>query len=122
MMSRLMRFLLISLMLVLLPLRGWAGDVMAVNMASSTAAQAKMVSMTKQASMPADCAMHAQPQDAVAAAYCINCDTCELCLVVANLTFNAWTGIQQLRHLAPLAIDASFTNAARVINLKPPIF
>lgn len=121
MMSRLTRFLLIALMLVLLPLRGWTGDVMAVNMAGSAIAQARMASMADQLSMPADCAMHAQlPGDN--AAYCSNCDTCELCLVVANLTFATWVDIHQARHLAPLAFDASFSNAARAMNLKPPIF
>ncbi len=121
-MSRLTRFLLVVLMLVLLPLRGWTGDVMAVNMAGSAVAQAKMASVTDQVPMPSDCAMHEQLQGADAAAYCSNCDTCELCLVVANLTFATWTGIQQARHLAPSAFDASFSNAARAINLKPPIF
>ena len=120
-MFRLTRFLAIALMLVLLPLRGWTGDVMAVNMAASTVVQAKMGSMTNQAAMSADCAMHAQPPTDDASAYCSNCDTCELCLVVANLTFANLVDIQQTRHLAPLAFDASFSNAAKAVNLKPPI-
>ena len=109
-------------MLVLLPLRGWAGDVMAVTMAGNAVAQAKMAGMTDKASMPSDCAMHAQQRGTDAAAYCSNCDTCELCLAVANLAFATWVGPQQARHLTPLAFDASFSNAGRAINFKPPIF
>ena len=95
---------------------------MAVNIAASTVVQAKMGSTTNQAAMSADCAMHAQPPTDDASAYCSNCDTCELCLVVANLTFANLVDIQQTRHLAPLAFDASFSNAAKAMNLKPPIF
>lgn len=121
-MSRLTKFLFIALMLIVLPLRGWTGDVMAVNMARSAVAQAKMASMTDSASMPSDCAMHAQQPGTDAAAYCSNCDTCELCLAVANLAFATWVGPQQARHPTPLAFDASFSNAVRATNLKPPIF
>ena len=120
-MPRLSRFLLIALMLVLLPLRGWAGDVMAVSMAATAVVQAKMGGMTNQASMPADCAMHAQLSTDDAAEYCSNCDTCELCLAVANLTFATWVDIQQPLHALQVAFDASFSNAVRAMQLKPPI-
>ena len=122
-MSRLTRFLLIAVMLVLLPLRGWAGGVMAVNMAASAVVQANTGGMTSQATMPADCAMYAQQStDDAPAAYCDKCDTCELCLAVANLTFATWVDIQQARHFAPMAFNASFSSAARALHLKPPIF
>ena len=51
-----MRYLLIALMFVLLPLRGWAGNVMAGRHgnAASTAA------MVAQSTMPAECPMHVQ--------------------------------------------------------------
>lgn len=124
-MPRLSRFLLIALMFVLLPLRGWAGDVMAVNMMANMAAtavvQTKMDSMTSLAAMPADCDMHAQPPTDDAAAYCSNCDTCELCLAVANLTFATCADIPQVRPSAPLDFDARFSNAVRAMQLKPPI-
>ena len=120
-MLRLSRFLLIALMLVLLPLRGWAGDVMAVNMAATAVVQAKMDSLTSQAAMPADCDMHAQPPTDNATVYCSNCDTCEMCLALANLTFATWTDIQQVSPSAPLDFDARFSNAVRALNLKPPI-
>ena len=120
-MLRLSRFLLIALMLVLLPLRGWAGDVMAVNVAATAVVQAKMDSLTSQPSMPADCDMHAEPPIHNATVYCSNCDTCEMCLAVANLTFSTWTDIQQIWPSAPLDFDARFSDAVRALNLKPPI-
>lgn len=120
-MLRSMRFLFITLMLVLLPLRGWAGDVMAVNMAATTVAQAKINLIGSQASMPADCAMHSKSSTNDAAAYCSNCDTCELCLAVANLTHASLPASQLTQHSSPLAFDASFSSAARTSKLKPPI-
>lgn len=120
-MFRSMRFLFIILMLVLLPLRGWAGNVMAVNMAATTVAQSKINSIASQVSMPADCAMHSQSSTNDAAVYCSNCDTCELCLAVANLTLVSWSASQLIRHSSPLAFDASFSSAVRAPNRKPPI-
>lgn len=121
-MLRITRFLLIALMLVLLPLRGWAGDVMAVSMAASAVAQAKMGNITSQASMSEDCAMHApQSTDDASAAYCDKCDTCELCLAVANLTPASRTAIKSARQTSPSAFNANFSSAARAPGFKPPI-
>ena len=119
-MPRLSRFLLIALVLVLLPLRGWAGDVMAVNMGLTAVAQGK-ISSTAQSAMSADCGMraHLTRDDA---AHCSNCDTCELCLAVHNLTIATWADRQQARQVEPLTLDAGFSNAASALNLKPPIF
>ena len=115
------RFLLIALMLVLLPARGWTGDIMAVNMAANTLAQARVGSSATQASMPADCAMHTQPVTEDAAAFCGSCDTCELCLAIANLTPASWPAGQFTRHSSPITIDTSFSSANSASSLKPPI-
>ena len=120
-MFRLSRFLVFALMLVLLPLRGWASNVTAINMAATAVVQAKMYIMTSQPSMPADCDMHAQPSTKNAAPYCSNCDTCEMCLALANLTFATLTDIQQIPPSTSLDFDARFSNAVRALNLKPPI-
>ena len=127
-MYRLPRYLLIALMIVLLPLRGWAGDIMAVDMAATTVMQAKMAGATdetSQAAMPADCIMQPQaPSDDVAAHCCHGetCETCELCLAVASLSTAPWVSSPLVRHSSPLALSASFTSAASAANLKPPIF
>ena len=120
-----LRYLLIALMVVLLPLRGWAGDVMAVDMAATTVMQAKMVGATdetSQAAMPANCIMQSQASSDDVAAHCCICETCELCLAVASLTTAPWVSSPLVRHSSPLALSASFTSAASAANLKPPIF
>ena len=124
-MYRLPRYLLIALMIVLLPLRGWAGDIMAVDMAATTVMQANMVGATDetiQAAMPVDCIMQPQAPSADVAAQCCSCETCELCLAVASLTTAPWVSSPLVRHSSPLALSASFTSAASAANLKPPIF
>ena len=158
-MLRIARFLFLALMLVLLPLRGWAGNVMAINMAAgmatATAAEATTATPAEryapadnaasQSAMPADCPMHTQAVAAEApgdsrndltdeaavhagadasdqAAFCTSCDTCELCLAVANPAAAAWALSQTERHIVPVAFNTSFTSAASASNLKPPIF
>ena len=117
-MTPLKRLLLIALMLVLLPLRGWAGNVMAIDMAVTTAAQASPI----QGAMPEDCVMHMQTAADDKAPLCSNCDTCELCLAVANLTPASSTAIKSARQTSPSAFNASFSSAARAPGFKPPIF
>jgi hypothetical protein len=120
------RYLLIALMLVLLPLRGWASNVMAVDMAVEMAAmssvKSSMSNASGQASMPADCAMHTQTPDDETGLTCSNCDTCELCLVVANLTPALFPFHQVARYLAPQAFSSGFTSAPSASSFKPPIF
>lgn len=122
MMHRLSRYLFIFLMLALLPLRGWAGNSMAIDMAAMTVAQSRMAGMAGQSSMSADCIMQSQaPSDDVAAQSC-SCETCELCLAVADLTPAQWAVSSLIRHSSPLALSTSFTSAASPANFKPPIF
>ena len=118
-MPRLKRYLLIALMLVLLPLRGWAGNVMAVDMAAMTVVKA---SVTSQVAMPDDCAMPMQTADGDTVHTCSNCDTCELCLAVANLTYAPLPLNILARHSSPMVFSSAFTSVASASNFKPPIF
>ena len=128
-MARLVRILLISLMVVLLPLRGWAGDIMAVDMvagtiakrASNSVVRTALAAVPRQASMPPDCMMSASASPD-AATHCSNCDTCELCLAVIDPTISTWSASPWLPHASPLVTNASFTSASSASNLKPPIF
>ena len=157
-MLRIARFLFLALMLVLLPLRGWAGNVMAINMAAGMANATALTAATatpaerhaladnaaSQLAMPADCPMHTQAVAAGAlddsrtdltngaaahagadasdqAAFCTSCDTCELCLAVANPAAATWGSGLTARRSAPMALNTSFTSAASASNLKPPI-
>jgi hypothetical protein len=121
-MPRLTRCLLIALMLVLLPLRGWAGNVMAVDMAAMTAVKSSMANASSQEPMPADCAMHTPTPDAEAVSACSNCDTCELCLAVANLTPAHLPFNRLVRHPSPPAFSSGYTSVTSASNFKPPIF
>ena len=116
-MSRLTRYLLIALMLTLLPLRGWAAHVMAVDMA----AKAVAVAAVSKADMPADCVMPMATAEDDMTSGCNSCDTCELCLAVANLTPASWSANHRARHAAPPAFNASFSSATSASHLKPPI-
>ena len=120
-MRRLCRFLFIALMLVLLPLRGWAGNAMAVDMYATSALQAKTASTASQAPMSPDCAMHSQAQPDGAAPHCSSCDTCELCLAVAKPTPAHWSANRLARQPSLLAFNASFSSATSAASLKPPI-
>lgn len=121
-MPRLTRCLLIALMLVLLPLRGWAGNVTAVDMAAMAVVKSSMANASSQAPMPADCAMHTPTPDAETVSACSNCDTCGLCLVVANLTPALLPFNQLVRHPSPPAFSSGFTSVASTSLFKPPIF
>ena len=126
-MPRTTRFLFVALMIVLLPLRGWAGNIMAVEMASMAFAQAGVAIDASQTAMPADCPMLSQlssgagdQNEAALPAGC-NCDTCELCLAVANLADISWSASPLLRHSSPPAFSTRFISAISALNFKPPI-
>lgn len=122
-----MRVLLLALMIALLPVRGWVGNAMAVDMAAQQAQQAaaNAESGIEASAMPEDCLMHAQASEAEASqadgAHCNGCNTCELCLALASFT---WPGLQPAAftlHAEPLAGGTLFTSAERASGFKPPI-
>ena len=135
-----MRALLIVLMIALLPLRAWAGHVMAVDMAAQqvlvahAAAQKpgpkQMVSMDT--AMPADCIMFSKVSPPGATSpdtgtpinsglQCNSCDTCELCLALATSTHAEWPTGTGGMHSAPVVFGTGFSSADRSSSLKPPI-
>lgn len=126
-MLRLKRYLLIALMLVLLPLRGWAGNVMAVDMAAQQVAMAQ-VHPTDVAAMSADCAMamqtpaEAKQQVSQSSSHCHSCDTCQLCLALATTHQAYWVISPISRHSAVLHTGTEFSSADSASSFKPPIF
>jgi hypothetical protein len=129
-----MRILLLALMIALLPVRGWMGNAMALDMASQAVAQAQKtgagVSAQADAAMPPDCPMHAQQADpdaysadaaAAGTVHCNGCDTCELCLALATATWPDGVRPTITRHAAPLAAGYRFSSADRFSTQKPPI-
>lgn len=126
-----MRLLLI-LMMVLLPLRAWVGDAMAINMAAQQVQVVQVVQATAPPSteaMPDDCPMKAGGDSDLSAdgvqaagtATTCNCDTCDLCLALASLTFVNLGAASFIPHAPPPTSGTRFSSAERGINLKPPI-
>lgn len=119
-----MRHLFLVLLIALLPVRGWVGNAMALDMAAQQA-----VAVSAPSAMPDDCPMHAEmaardgdsSQQESAGAHCSDCDTCQLCLALASLSWadlpmDAWS-----RHAGPLDSGLRFSSADSVSGLKPPI-
>ena len=117
--------LLLAVMVVLLPLRGWAGTTMAVGMAVQQVAAAQTGPM---ADMSDDCPMRLgasgiptnAPGDTNSPP-CSGCDTCELCLAMATFTTPQFHATPNRASTAPAAVPHGFVSADRASRLKPPI-
>ncbi len=119
-----MRHVFLVLLIALLPVRGWVGNAMALDMAAQQA-----VAVSAASAMPADCPMHAamaeqngdnSPQDS-AGAHCSDCDTCQLCLALASFTWTDRPAGAGSRHAGPLDSGLRFSSADSASGLKPPI-
>ena len=120
------RLLLVALMLVLLPLRGWVGNAMAVDMA----AQRVMTAQAQTANavpMLTDCALAMQVStDSVKQVsqnswHCPSCDTCQLCSALATASQVTWLVKPITRHNAVLLAGVAFESAESAFSFKPPI-
>ena len=125
-MPSLKRCLLIALMLFLLPLRGWTGNVMAVDMAAQQVMMAQAQG-TDVEQMSADCAMAMQrpvqdiKQASPISSHCHSCDTCQLCLALATTDPVNWPAGAPGRHNAALHAGIVFSSAEVASSFKPPI-
>ena len=136
-----MRVFLLVVMIVLLPLRGWAGQVMAVDMAQQQVAGAQVAAVaaigdlaklasTELAAMPDECPLHAGGNSAGSEfntpagqiTHCSACDTCELCLALASVTATQFSGLPFVPSTARITAQAGHVSADLVNLLKPPIF
>jgi hypothetical protein len=138
-----MRHLFLVLMIALLPLRGWVGDVMATEMASPRAAQLQLATEmiaadahvesngghfdhAAMAAGPAqaqpDCAGHgAGDASATADAHCDSCTLCQACHNIA-LSPAAPAALPVLARPAPAHSPlATFASADSALGQKPPI-
>ena len=129
-----MRHLLLVLMIALLPVRGWAVDVMALSMAAghlnaieNVTAEAIDTRATgqfeseKQATMPADCPMQMQATDSAGTVGCHGCNTCQLCMAVVTGYPMTPVGAASLPQATPAIGSISFSSAERAPGFKPPI-
>ncbi len=129
-----MRHLILVLMIALLPLRTWAGDLMAIDMASGAlaasasasdhaAAAGDAAAAHHQMTTASECEGHAgtSPTESAAQAHCKTCVTCQICHSVVILT---QAPVVMPPVLAPpaSAIGAPrFASAERALSQKPPI-
>lgn len=134
-----MRHLILAIMIVLLPLRGWVGDAMATQMAADSASSTSQHHQVATEVIAAhahdtgaaghfdhenalqtahDCAV--QTAD-TASGHCGSCQICQVCHTVAlspptaglNMTFDA--------PLLPPTSATLFTSAQAALGKKPPI-
>jgi|LauGreSBDMM110SN_4_FD.fasta_scaffold499174_1 hypothetical protein len=122
-----LRYFLLALIVVLLPARGWAGQVMSLQQVSvqqssvSAAAEVGAVDVVDGAyAMPKDCPMH----KAVASEsqrLCSGCDDCQLCLTVAAPLPVPSQGSGLRSQAIALAATLRFSSADGLGWLKPPI-
>jgi hypothetical protein len=124
------RKLFILFLIVLLPLRGWAGEVMGIRMAAVASAS------QQEGAMPPDCPMHVHAgahSDAADADARVNGEQpaqgapqgspCDLCIPMAAMAAGAPFDIVAISsHAQPLAGSASFVSALMPQAVKPPIF
>ena len=114
-----MRRLFLLLMIALLPLRGWAADVMSIDMSVNQA--------TSQAgaSMPADCPMQLGAVSAVQGdepgPAMQGCASCELCVPATEVGAFEMDVAAFARHAKPVGAEAGFLSATPAPSFKPPI-
>lgn len=129
-----MRVLIIVLLLVLTPLRGWAADSMAVQMATQgmgghTDAQASEVHPVDPTIHCAGMADHhseavtdADDEDATNSSNpCSNCAACQVCATVALISPTLANAASPQVHRLPWAAVPSFSDAELAPDQKPPI-
>jgi len=134
-----MRTLLLALMIALLPIRGWLGDAMALEMVRHSLPAASLVAEASAASMTADAhcheamdsdggmdtmAHHAGSHDDDSGADHQGCGTCTACQVCHTVALGGMPLIDTV-HSAPQAPPAAhatrFASAEPAPGLKPPI-
>jgi hypothetical protein len=110
-----MRRWLLLFLVVLMPLRAWAGDAMSLQMAGSQIAQ--VVS-----AMPADCPMHADASsEAEGQLAGLACNACDLCLPLAEVAAVDIDARAPIGHVMRAAPGAASLGVAPAPGLKPPI-
>jgi hypothetical protein len=118
--------LLVILLVMLIPLRGWSAERMVIQMAySQTVAEVADAQMSMDG-MPADCPMLAQAESKSdkpisPAKGFAGCQTCQLCMTLASFSFPQ---IQLSAHRTEVRPDSSrarFSSADLALQVKPPI-
>ena len=121
-----MRYLIVALMIFLLPLRGWTGDVMATHMAATVVSSETGATHTHEKSVLTDCAGHQGSEQADSSvSKSVNDETCQACQACHTVALSSSTAVDSVLFVAPsppLVTLAQFTSADTALGQKPPIF
>jgi hypothetical protein len=112
-----MRFLLLALMIALLPLRSWAGDMMTAQMVA-TAANQRSVHCPDHATVQRMDVTSGQDTEQD---HCNACIVCQVCQSVSLTDENKIPVLRQLHYHMAMLSTAAFTSAAPAPGFKPPI-
>lgn len=118
--------LLVILLAMLLPLRGWSAERVAIQMSQTQAIVEIVGEHVFMASMPADCPMLAQPVSGTEKSprpskdYA-GCQTCQLCMPLASLSLPQTHFMAYERQIHPVPASASFISSDLARQVKPPI-
>ena len=127
-----MRLFVILLLVALTAVRSWAGDVMAINMATQshpTVAVHDTAHDDCPGSHMQHAAAHGNPAvtpksdatDTAAADHCAQCASCQVCFTVALVTPVPMADAQPPHHATPHTFVPAFTSAVPALGQKPPI-
>jgi len=144
-----MRLLLLALMIALLPLRGWVGDAMAMELMAATLQSTedatdliahhpnKTRANTEFDAQPeelhhAECPGHAamtgtpadsqHHADGANGSDCATCAACQICHTIALTPMTLHIASAALPARLPQASSHHFSSAERATGFKPPIF
>lgn len=135
------RQLFFALMIVMLPLRGWVGDAMALQMAPVGSTQSIAIVQDMGAAhqddasaaahphaQPAppsvahgDCTDHDASDDLTLDTHCQTCTVCQACHIVAITLPPMDVASFATISLPPQSAAGRFASADRALSLKPPI-
>ena len=112
-----MRAIVLALLIIMLPVRGWVSDAMATSIDLQQA-----MAQAVQIAVPADASGLNNPATDDTQAECGACATCQMCHVVALVTSAPLIQAAPLAHAMPASPHLSFISAERASGYKPPIF
>jgi hypothetical protein len=128
-----MRTWLLILMIAVAPLRGWAGDVMSVAMATEQLIAHGSPSGSGPANaVHADCVGHSgdateatgdsgAAEDDHVAGHCPTCSACQVCSSAALTVQTSSSPPIAMPHAVPTIGGTHFTSVAPALGFKPPI-
>jgi cytochrome c553 len=118
-----MRFLVLALAILLLPLRGWLGDAMALQVLRQQVAVAAPAAHADHA-MHATGGMEGVAHDHAAASTTDCQSTCTNCQLCHSVAMTVWPEVPMLAEVprtTPAFEPAAFASAEPAPGLKPPI-